>query len=47
MVAQKHIVNPKLPEGVPSPQTLVTALVDKIDFSDFVPRVSSKISKSN
>lgn len=38
MVAQKHILNPKLPEGVPSPQTLVTALADRIDFSDFVPK---------
>lgn len=39
-VAQQHILNPKLPAGKPSPYTLVTALVDKIDFTDFTPKVS-------
>ncbi|XP_064212901.1 acyl-coenzyme A thioesterase 10, mitochondrial isoform X2 [Tribolium castaneum] len=46
MVAQKHILNPKLPEGTPSPQTLVTALVDRIDFSDFVPKPHEDIKIS-
>jgi acyl-coenzyme A thioesterase 9 len=46
MVAQKHIHNPRLPEGIPSPQTLVTALVDRIDFSDFVPKPKEDIKIS-
>lgn len=33
MVAEKYISNPNVPEGVPPPQTLVTAFVDKIHFS--------------
>lgn len=39
MVAEKHIKNPKS-EGKPFPYTLVTVLVDKIDFSDELPKVS-------
>lgn len=39
MIAKKHIHNPNLPENVSFPQTLVTALVDRIDFTDFVPTV--------
>ncbi|RZC37772.1 hypothetical protein BDFB_000389 [Asbolus verrucosus] len=46
MVAQKHILNPKLPEGIPPPQTLVTALVDRIDFSDFGPKPQEDIKIS-
>nr|XP_023011961.1 acyl-coenzyme A thioesterase 10, mitochondrial-like [Leptinotarsa decemlineata] len=38
MVAHKHIVNPKQPPNEVSPDTLVTALVDKIDFTDFTPK---------
>lgn len=40
MVAQNHIKNPKIPEGEVSPYTLVTALVDRIDFTDYVVKVS-------
>lgn len=40
MVAEKHIVNPKS-EGKPFPYTLVTVLVDKIDFGDYHPKVSN------
>lgn len=46
MVAQKHILNPDLPSGIPSPQTLVTACVDRIDFSDFVPKPHEDIKMS-
>lgn len=38
MIAKKHILNPKS-EGKPFPYTLVTVLVDKIDFSDYQPKV--------
>lgn len=37
IVAEKHILIPNHPEDVPNPQTLVTALVDRIDFTEFNP----------
>ncbi|XP_031344032.1 acyl-coenzyme A thioesterase 9, mitochondrial-like isoform X1 [Photinus pyralis] len=37
-VAQKHILNPKQPKEKHSPYSLVTALVDKIDFTDYLPK---------
>lgn len=43
MVAQKHIYNPNIPSDVSTPQTLVTALVDRIDFTDFVPKPEDDI----
>ncbi|KAF2895765.1 hypothetical protein ILUMI_10411 [Ignelater luminosus] len=45
-VAQQHILNPKLPAGKSSPYTLVTALVDKIDFTDFIPKPNEDIRLS-
>nr|XP_023028945.1 acyl-coenzyme A thioesterase 9, mitochondrial-like [Leptinotarsa decemlineata] len=46
MVAHKHIVNPKQPPNEVSPYTLVTALVDKIDFTDFTPKPQEDIKIS-
>lgn len=43
LVANKHIYTPKLPEGVHSPYTLVTAQIDQIDFTDFVPKPNEDI----
>lgn len=43
MVAEKHILNPKS-EGKPFPYTLVTVLVDKIDFSEYLPKVIKQTS---
>ncbi|KAF5304479.1 hypothetical protein FQA39_LY09675 [Lamprigera yunnana] len=45
-VAQKHILNPKLPQGQHSPYSLVTALVDKIDFTDYLPKPNEDIRLS-
>ncbi|KAK5645924.1 hypothetical protein RI129_004388 [Pyrocoelia pectoralis] len=45
-IAQKHILNPKQPEGKHSPYTLVTALVDKIDFTDYLPKHDKDIQIS-
>lgn len=45
-IAQKHILNPKQPEGKHSPYTLVTALVDKIDFTDYLPKPNEDIRLS-
>ncbi|KAJ3653298.1 hypothetical protein Zmor_012557 [Zophobas morio] len=46
IIAQKHILNPKLPPHVPLPQTLVTARIDKIDFTPFVPQVKEDVKIS-
>ncbi|CAG9823418.1 unnamed protein product [Phaedon cochleariae] len=46
MVAHKHIVNPKAPKNEDFPYTLVTALVDKIDFSEFTPKPQEDIKIS-
>lgn len=40
MVAQNHIKNPKVPPGGVSPYTLVTVLVDSIEFTSYVVKVS-------
>ncbi|KAF5269330.1 hypothetical protein FQR65_LT02632 [Abscondita terminalis] len=45
-VAQKHILNPKVPEGQHSPYTIVTALVDKIHFTDYLPKPNEDIRLS-
>lgn len=39
-VAQNHIKNPKVPEDEASPYILVTVLVDRVDFTDYVVKVS-------
>lgn len=48
-VAHNHIYNPKLPADTPTPYVIVTVLVDQIDFTDVIPKVSfdaySKIPK--
>ena len=36
----RHIQNPKQVEGLPSPYSIVTALVDQIDISEVPLRVS-------
>lgn len=46
MVGHKHIVNPKQSEREHFPYTLVTALVDKIDFTDFQPKSDQDIKIS-
>ncbi|KAG5890384.1 hypothetical protein JTB14_029748 [Gonioctena quinquepunctata] len=46
MVAHKHIENPKLPPNETFPHILVTALVDKIDFTDFNPKPQEDIKIS-
>ncbi|XP_012252071.2 acyl-coenzyme A thioesterase 9, mitochondrial-like isoform X2 [Athalia rosae] len=45
-VACKHLLNPKMKEGDILPYTLVTALVDKIDFTDYVPKAAGDIRLS-
>lgn len=44
MVAEKHIKNPKS-EGKPFPYTLVTLLVDKIDFTGELPKVREIVTR--
>ncbi|CAH2003993.1 unnamed protein product [Acanthoscelides obtectus] len=46
MVCYKHIVNPKLPENETFPYNLVTVLVDRIDFTDYVPKSNEDIKIS-
>ncbi|KAJ8961189.1 hypothetical protein NQ318_008872 [Aromia moschata] len=46
MVAFKHIVNPKQPENEPFAYTIVTALLDRIDFTEFVPKPKEDIKIS-
>ncbi|KAJ8966738.1 hypothetical protein NQ317_012670 [Molorchus minor] len=46
LVSYKHIVNPKQPENEPFSYTLVTALVDRIDFTDFIPKPKEDIKIS-
>ncbi|XP_060527760.1 acyl-coenzyme A thioesterase 9, mitochondrial-like isoform X2 [Cylas formicarius] len=43
IVARKHILNPNHPENELFPQTLVTVLVDRIDFTEFQPRPNDDI----
>lgn len=45
-VVHKHLLLPNLPEGVALPYTFVTALVDKIDFTDLVPTHDADIRLS-
>ncbi|KAK9887403.1 hypothetical protein WA026_022339 [Henosepilachna vigintioctopunctata] len=45
-VACKHIYAPTIPDGVLSPYTLVTAAVDQIDFTDFLPKPNEDIKLS-
>ncbi|XP_045471026.1 acyl-coenzyme A thioesterase 9, mitochondrial-like isoform X2 [Harmonia axyridis] len=45
-VAYKHIYAPTLPDDIPAPYTLVTAAVDQIDFTDFVPKPNEDIKLS-
>ncbi|KAL3280580.1 hypothetical protein HHI36_003813 [Cryptolaemus montrouzieri] len=45
-VAYKHIYTPSLPDDVASPYTLVTAHVDQIDFTEFVPKPNQDIKLS-
>lgn len=45
-VVHKHLLLPKLPEGVALPYTFVTVLVDKIDFTDLVPTHDADIRLS-
>jgi hypothetical protein len=40
-LAHKHILNPRQKEGMPTPHTLVTVLVDQISFTEIVPKVIS------
>ncbi|XP_048520925.1 acyl-coenzyme A thioesterase 9, mitochondrial isoform X1 [Dendroctonus ponderosae] len=46
IVARKHILNPQLPDGVHFPQTLVTVLVDRIDFTEYLPKPNKDIKIS-
>nr|CAH7765004.1 unnamed protein product [Callosobruchus chinensis] len=46
MVSYKHIANPKLPEHETFPYSLVTVLVDRIDFTDYVPKSNEDIKIS-
>ncbi|XP_044750790.1 acyl-coenzyme A thioesterase 9, mitochondrial-like isoform X2 [Coccinella septempunctata] len=46
LVAYKHIYAPTLPDDIASPYTLVTAAVDQIDFTDFVPKPNEDIKLS-
>ncbi|CAH1997351.1 unnamed protein product [Acanthoscelides obtectus] len=46
MVCYKHIVNPKLPENETFPYNLVTVLVDRIDFTEYVPKSNEDIKIS-
>ncbi|KAF7267930.1 acyl-coenzyme A thioesterase 10, mitochondrial-like [Rhynchophorus ferrugineus] len=46
IVARKHIYNPKLPKDALFPQTLVTVLVDRIDFTDYQPKPNKDIKIS-
>lgn len=43
IIAYKHISNPKIKTPEDFPYVFVTLMVDKIDFTDFVPKVSVKI----
>lgn len=45
-IASKHLLNPKMKEGDILPQILVTALVDKIDFTDYIPKAGGDIRLS-
>ncbi|KAL1491501.1 hypothetical protein ABEB36_012090 [Hypothenemus hampei] len=45
IVARKHIVNPEAPPGN-FPQTLVTVLVDRIDFTEYQPKPNKDIKIS-
>lgn len=45
-VSHLHIFNPNVPQGEATPYTIVTVLVDKIDFTNFLPKVCQiKIQK--
>lgn len=46
IVAHKHIYNPNLPKDALFPQTLVTVLVDRIDFTDYLPKPNKDIKIS-
>lgn len=46
IVARKHISNPNLPKDAKFPQTLVTVLVDRIDFTDYAPKVNKDLKIS-
>ncbi|XP_026466947.1 acyl-coenzyme A thioesterase 9, mitochondrial-like [Ctenocephalides felis] len=45
-VVNKHLVIPNLQEGIPLPYTLVTVLVDEIDFTDYIPKHDADIRLS-
>ncbi|CAG9862828.1 unnamed protein product [Phyllotreta striolata] len=46
MVVHKHIQNPNKPENEIFPYTIVTAQVDKIDFTEFIPKTGEDIKIS-
>lgn len=46
MVVHKHIYNPNQPKNETFPYTLVTAHVDKIDFTEFLPKTEQDIKIS-
>lgn len=39
VVAQKFLLNPRVKPGMHSPYTIVTALVDRIEFTGYTPKV--------
>ncbi|XP_046410164.1 acyl-coenzyme A thioesterase 9, mitochondrial-like isoform X1 [Neodiprion fabricii] len=45
-IASKHLLNPKMKEGDILPHVLVTALVDKVDFTDYIPKATGDIRLS-
>ncbi|XP_050310006.1 acyl-coenzyme A thioesterase 9, mitochondrial-like isoform X2 [Anthonomus grandis grandis] len=45
IVARKHIVLPDVPAGI-FPQTLVTVLVDRVEFTEYAPKMNQDIKIS-
>lgn len=46
-VVHQHVKIPNLDPNVPLPYTFVTLLVDRISFTDIVPKVTNRIALNN
>lgn len=46
-VVHQHVKIPSLSDSLPLPYTFVTLLVDRISFTDCVPKVSNRFIKQN
>ncbi|KRT82800.1 hypothetical protein AMK59_4083 [Oryctes borbonicus] len=43
IAARKFLLDPRLKPGMPCPYTIVTALVDRIEFSGYAPKLTSDV----